>query len=660
MLDQPDTAETVTQGEEPGTARDANSRATSLARGLVWLVLPVSILIGDILIRFDGGVLTQLGRANAINLPSSFLLSTVLWFALSVIVSQLPEDRRKYAAVLLGGVGATAVVAVWQYNLVILHDPNPGVLVYSAHEPANAKKLAESGLTVGFFVSVLAASAIATAALLWTRLQLSAMLRRVIYFVPAIYVMAAFGWHDPLPDHEAPYVSDVYFGVLIGTAVKRATQYGGSSFLTAAERRDVTVRQTGEELPHVLLFVAESLRRHQMSVHGYERDTTPHLKRWAQARGDGFVDFGSAWTTSAMTPLAVGSFLTGLYPGRDKAEFHSYPVLWQYAHALKGSSYVYSTQMWTWSNLSTFFLADHPPQHWATADEMGAPIVNDTGVDDRVSARRFAAGLANQPPNTAPSLMLYQSNSTHFPLLMHESPQYDLNDPVDRYDAAVRVTDEAFSIVVAALEAQGLADDTIIIFVADHGEFEWSVDESAVEGREIATDLQNGERIESCHPVLAHIPMWMYVPPKWQAKLGPRFATLRENASRTVSLVDVFPTVLDLWGQQKPSDIDGLSLLQPIPQDRVAVCFTASPWLRWLSTGYALIDQQHFTYRREDFLHVQVFDVRDEEARVHQLRGRSATDADIRRVRAQIAGWPILERFETFVTEASGRPLPDQ
>lgn len=639
--------------DETADGGKQGGRAVTILRSVVWLVIPLTVLLGDALIRFDRGIAEQFTRENIINLPSSVLLSCGFWFAVALLVSQLKGRRRAIVAGAVGALGATAVVAIWQYNLVIHHDPNPGVIVYSLHEPANARKLAESGFTLLFGLSLVSFTALWGAAIYLTRVQITPLIRGSSFLMLLGYLTASIGWHDPSPERESAYVSDVYFGVLIGTAVKRIVSYGNESALDGAERDTVTDVTPVDDAPHVMLFIGESLTRHRMSLYGAERKTTPRLDKWVDQHRDGFVDYSHAWATSAFTPISLASFLTGLYPARDRAAFHRQPVLWQYSHALGGESHVYATQMWTWSNLSLFFLTDNPPTYWATADELEAPIVNDTGIDDRIAAGAFARSVVEHQPKNGPALMIYQANATHYPLLAHEAPGFPVNNRVDEYDAAIRVVDESFGIVVDGLEKAEILDDTVIIFMADHGEFDWDLVESRVEGREIAVDLIDGERIESCHPTLANVPFFVWIPPKWRDRLGPRFATMQANTTQTVSLVDIFPTVLDLWGQPIPDIVDGRSLLQPIADDRWAACFTNTPWARWLMNGFALIDGERIIYQREDFSGPQYFDARDVSVRVNQLRGTPLAPEEQAWFDMQQTASPLLGQYREFLRETS-------
>jgi arylsulfatase A-like enzyme len=60
----------------------------------------------------------------------------------------------------------------------------------------------------------------------------------------------------------------------------------------------------------VVLITVDTTRPDHLSAYGYERDTTPNIKAWAE-RG---VRFDRAYSTSAWTSVAMSSLMRGLYP----------------------------------------------------------------------------------------------------------------------------------------------------------------------------------------------------------------------------------------------------------------------------------------------------------------------------------------------------------
>jgi hypothetical protein len=118
-----------------------------------------------------------------------------------------------------------------------------------------------------------------------------------------------------------------------------------------------------------------------------------------------------------------------------------------------------------------------------------------------------------------------------------------------------------------------------------------------------------------------------------------------------VSLVDILPTILDLWQQPAPDYFDGMSLLRSVPEDRWVACFTNAPWTRWLMNGFAVIDDDYFVYAREDFGEPQVFDARNADAIRYQLRGTAYEGEAKERFRSHIESSELLKKYQGYLME---------
>jgi arylsulfatase A-like enzyme len=114
------------------------------------------------------------------------------------------------------------------------------------------------------------------------------------------------------------------------------------------------------------------------------------------------------------------------------------------------------------------------------------------------------------------------------------------------YGGMVETMDEAIGIVLAALEAAGLADNTIVVFTSDHG--------GVVSGDHNATSMlpMRGGKGRQWEGGL-RVPLYIYVP-------GVTQPGSRTNVPMTGS--DFFPTLLDLAGLplMPGQHIDGVSL----------------------------------------------------------------------------------------------------
>lgn len=113
------------------------------------------------------------------------------------------------------------------------------------------------------------------------------------------------------------------------------------------------------------------------------------------------------------------------------------------------------------------------------------------------------------------------------------------------YYAMITFVDEQVGRLLAELEAQGVAEDTIVVFTSDHGEF-------CFEHNMYKKDLV---LLES----LLHVPLMIRFPGRVQER------AVRDSMAESV---DLMPTLLDLAGVDTPFGVQGESLAPLIQGER--------------------------------------------------------------------------------------------
>jgi arylsulfatase A-like enzyme len=123
-------------------------------------------------------------------------------------------------------------------------------------------------------------------------------------------------------------------------------------------------------------------------------------------------------------------------------------------------------------------------------------------------------------------------------------PPYYPDHPVTRADMAAYLDDLAeldrkIGIVLQELEFSGLADDTIILFMGDHGE-------AHVRGKQF------------CYEEGLHIPLIIRWPKNFTP---PKQISPGKVESRFIEAIDIAPTLLQIAGAVKPEKMQGRNFL---------------------------------------------------------------------------------------------------
>jgi len=279
------------------------------------------------------------------------------------------------------------------------------------------------------------------------------------------------------------------------------------------------------EKPNVLLVVVDTLRADRLSCAGYERDTTPQLDRLASEG----LRFTHAQSPRAKTTPAVASLLTGLYPHghgvRDLATplATDVPVLAEqfraegYATGAIVSNFVLRDDLSGLARGFDLWVEDLPSSHGVPPNHV--PQRKASSVTD--GALRALGLGAPSSDGAGPKEPLVEADAPWF-LWVHYMDPHGLYDPPtehdrfrspipqpvplepesaegalteawlarynvhpsdrigagevdaarvkDRYDGEISYVDAELGRLFDALRSAGAMEDTLIIFVADHGE----------------------------------------------------------------------------------------------------------------------------------------------------------------------------------------------
>ncbi len=309
---------------------------------------------------------------------------------------------------------------------------------------------------------------------------------------------------------------------------------------------------------NVLVILNESLRRQNMQLFGYTRETTPRMAAFAAEHPANFFPFPRAYTNSTTTLLSVPSILTGISPLQPVGFRSEAPLLWQWAKAAGMHSFYFTSHDLSWCKLRAFLTTPPPDEFW-DREVSGDPLYRDLGIDDHFTVEAAVRHLHALGGSPQPFCGVVHFNTNHYPYNTRESYQLWHGDNQDLYDNTILETDAHVGRLIDTLRDLGKLDNTVIFFVSDHGE---------------AFNEHGYIAHFYCHfAETVSVPLWIYLPPALLSRRDS--AGVRSNLTASVQNLDILPTLLDCLGawdlpatKELRRPMLGQSLLRPLTAER--------------------------------------------------------------------------------------------
>jgi arylsulfatase A-like enzyme len=342
--------------------------------------------------------------------------------------------------------------------------------------------------------------------------------------------------------------------------------------------------------PNVLIVLMDTMRRDHIGHFGYHRDTTPNLDRLAAES----VVFTDAITHSGWTVPSVTSLFTSYYADAHLAidKYSQVPIgIPTLAGAMKDQGY-WTTSITTNAHIrpengfhqgfdrfasyqnsvdtaltqddraadhlvkDLEFLRGHPwfvylhlmgphspynppSKHWDRYQDPEQIISREELYEQFSKTRSWGPGLAfkYQCSLDLDDRLKKSPDDPRPPMTDFYSESFMRELAIALYDAEIRNADEAVGRVLDQLRELGVYDNTLIIFVTDHGEEFW--------------DHGDVKHSNSLYGELVNMPLFIKLPG------GSSGGTKRKAVGE---LVDIGPTIADYLGFSLPWDAHGESL----------------------------------------------------------------------------------------------------
>jgi len=390
-----------------------------------------------------------------------------------------------------------------------------------------------------------------------------------------------------------------YIALLLTLAVIAATTLTQRPKIQPAE---AATRAAASHTPNIVLIVLDTVRADHLSVYGYERDTTPNLRAFAEQA----TMYPRAISPSNMTLPSHASLFSGLYPGAHGAHFAPglplgrglAPETDTIAEVLARGGYRTTAVAANYAFLGPAFQLDQGFEHYdqrapvrfvisaqrhfqlylmkAAADllarmftslELECPFFTAEEINQAVFNR-----LGSRSAGERPEFLFLNYMDAHWPYLPpapfdarypgkdptftiaeqqhvidqviasnHVVTSQERNHWISQYDGGIAYLDAQLGGLFARLKELALWDDSLIIVTSDHGE-------------------AFGERNVLGHAIFAyqnqvHVPLLIKYPGQ----------TVQRVVQETVSGIDIFPTILEVARLPIPATAQGRSLLSLEP-----------------------------------------------------------------------------------------------
>lgn len=387
---------------------------------------------------------------------------------------------------------------------------------------------------------------------------------------------------------------------------------------------------------NVVIVMIESMRAVSTTLHSPQLPTTPFLHQLA---GKGLVveDLNAVIprTAAAWTAILAGQYPltnegTAVWSAEKKKDFA--PRLRALPGALRDAGY--ATSFFTPTHIRLLqdseVLESLGFESIFTETELtppGTPPVNYFGAPDEVLIKPVLDWTAAQRDSGRPFMTAIMTNVGHH---AYETPatwkkiEFEgvTRPALEDYYNCLRYIDSVIASLMQGYERLGVFDDTIFVFVGDHGQM---FGEHGLK-----------QTFNAIYQEGVHVPAFIYAPGLLDRPgriEGPR------------QQIDIVPTIVELLGYgMEGARLPGVSLLQPVEPDRKLYFGSSIEW-----TFLALRQGQRKYLYSYDRSPIDVFDLTQDPTESHPLKHVSA--AELAAARQEMLEWKAHVELSMY-----GRP----
>jgi choline-sulfatase len=420
-----------------------------------------------------------------------------------------------------------------------------------------------------------------------------------------------------------------------GDAVKRVAAVTPAQPAAAGAPTALPGMATG----NVLYIMIDTLRADRLGVAGYRRDgksLTPRLDGFAGQS----VYFTHAFSQAPNTPRSMPSMMTSRYPSQVAVDEvrANYPRLDDKNVMLFEA--LHDAGLYTVGEASHFYFckdAECPSKHhpnfiqgFDEFDDSGAVDVGPSNHDTaspRIVPRVVAklGELAGKKQRFAMFVHLFEPHSTY---MTHDGwpiTEHGTAGLAQKYDYEIAFCDGWVGKIFDALDADGLADDTMVVIVSDHGEafgvHRFAGQQMFFHGQTLYTEL-------------LHVPVLMRIP-----GVSPH------QVDQVVQIIDVAPTILAALGIEPPAAFKGRSLIPALEGKPLAPAPAFAELLpapEWDHAGKSMLsaDGRWELFFRSSDRRYELYDLQADPEETHDLWGEAGEATEVGdKMKAELGTW---------------------
>jgi arylsulfatase A-like enzyme len=308
---------------------------------------------------------------------------------------------------------------------------------------------------------------------------------------------------------------------------------------------------------NVIIIAVDTLRADHLGCYDYPRNASPNIDKFAEDS----IKFLNCYTPSPLTTPAFASMLSSLPPYKHGAKrngmsvFDRIKILPQF---LRRYSYYSGAFVSNWTlkkkltglnrGFDTYTEVLHKKRWFGIMNPEGkAPEVNKNVFKwlHRNSEREFFLWVHYTEPH-APYAYHKEFDFEYRKVVPSIYPTGSDFNKIRKYDTEIGYDDFHIGELIKRLKKLGLYRESLIVFMADHGE---SFGEHNY--------YRHGRKLyNSC----LHVPLIVKLPGNKNAN---------SEVKKNVSLLDIAPTILSVLGYPIPQELEGMNLFDSYSGERV-------------------------------------------------------------------------------------------